>query len=131
MDVIKLLPGIKLKAIAASVGVVLVLLIGTGIASYHIGKANAHIEFVEKEVEVVVEREKKVIEYVEKRVPVIEYITRENIKYVHILKDTKEELNEAIEEAGSSPECSLTDREYGLFNQLIGEANSGVNMPTP
>lgn len=131
MDVTKLLPGINLKALLISVGVVLLLLVGTGVASYQVGKANARVEIVEKEVEVVVEREKKVIEYVEKRVPVIEYITRENIKYIHVLKDTKEELNEAIEEAGPRPECSITDREYGLFNRLIGEANSGINLPTP
>ena len=129
MDVTKLFPMINLKALLISAGVAVLLLVTTGVASYHVGKANARVEIVEKEVEVVVERERKVIEYVEKRVPVVEYITRENIKYIHVLNDTKEELNEAIEEAGTRHECSITEREYGLFNRLIGEANSGLDMP--
>lgn len=131
MAVMKLLMGINPQALLVATGVGLLLLVGTGVASYHVGKANARVEIVEKEVEKVVERERKVIEYVEKRVPVVEYITRENIKYVHVLKDAEEELNEAMEDAGAKPECSLTAREYGLFNRLIEEANSGVSLPTP
>lgn len=131
MDVTKLFPGIKLKALLISAGVVLLLIVGTGVASYQVGKANARVEIVEKEVEKVVERENKTIEYVEKRVPVIQYIDRENTKYVYVLGDTKEKLNEAIEAAGPKPECRLTDAELGLFNQAVGEANAGLTLPTP
>lgn len=129
MDVTKLLPGINLKAMLAAVGVVLLLLVGTGVASYHVGKSKAKVEIVEKEVEKVVEREKKMVEYVEKRVPVVQYIDRENIKYVYVSTDTKERLNEAIAAADAMPQCVLTDDEWRLFNEATRAANAGGDLP--
>lgn len=121
--------GIKAKAAAVAAGIGIVLLLITGFACYHIGKAQARVEIVEKEVEKIVEREKRTIEYVEKRVPVIEYITKENVKYIYNIEEMERRINEEIEKRTSDVVCDLTTDEHRLYLLLTSEANSARYLP--